>query len=322
MKVWFDTVSKLGIAMHRIEGAIKKYKPDDVYFVNNFDDADIAFHHIIGKTDESDTSLINAKPYVIVFHCFEKGWVNQDGISEDNLNDEFYKQLFKNALAVITFLPLHKWFEGNFIFTPWGVDSDRFYLTNEDDDREYLSMMTGYVSKTEAIEEMWLATKEVGGKALHVGKYMDFGDGYVWTEGVSDRTMRDFYNSTVYVSGLRRSMGFEMPVLEGALCGARPICFDTPCYYWFKDFALYVPETGTLDEGVDSELVENLKKILEQKHPRLGHETIQEIQEKFDWRILCNRIWQLIPSSRTKVQEMILAGEEGNQTWQTWLENR
>ena len=96
--------------------------------------------------------------------------------------------------------------------------------------------------------------------------------------------MAGYYRSCDFGSGLHRIEGFEFPVLEGLLCGARPICFDLPCYRaWFDGLAEFIPE--------DLNVVENLVKLFI-KGPRPVTEKEKAIVKKrFNWQKICKGFW-------------------------------
>jgi hypothetical protein len=109
------------------------------------------------------------------------------------------------------------------------------------------------------------------------------------TKGVSDEELVLTYNQCKYISGLRKIEGFEMPVLEGLLCGARPICYDRKHYRdYFGDLVEYIPETDKAD------IIYHLVQIL-QKEPRPV--TIEEknlVRKKFNWATIIKGFWERI----------------------------
>ena len=101
--------------------------------------------------------------------------------------------------------------------------------------------------------------------------------------------MADYFSQCQFVSGLRRIEGFELPVLEGALCGARPIVFDQPHYkHWFKDFAVFI------GEGSREEVIDSLESVF-----RIGAIPVSEnekalIRERFNWYKIIRGFWERI----------------------------
>jgi hypothetical protein len=105
--------------------------------------------------------------------------------------------------------------------------------------------------------------------------------------GVSDEELADNYAGCDFVSGLRRTEGFEIPAAEGLLCGARPIVFDTPDYHFnYREFAEYIHE-GTRQQVVD-QLVELFKRGA---RPVTAHER-EEAAHWFNWERIVGGFYQ------------------------------
>src|SRR6266511_4528244 len=133
----------------------------------------------------------------------------------------------------------------SFYRAPLGVEGSVFY--DRGLVRDAAVMTSGYVPAGEAIHECYEAVFGVlrgrHGGMVHLGPSF-WSDGSVEVaEGVSDDRLATLYSRCRYVSGLRRGEGFELPVIEGLACGARPVCFDNPCYReWFDGHAVFVEE--------------------------------------------------------------------------------
>ena len=140
-----------------------------------------------------------------------------------------------------------------FLRVPLGVDGDVF-CDRHRLPRSAAVLTTGHELTGEAIQECREAARRINQPMIHVGSHFDFlTDECVVADGVSDDRLAELYSEARYVSGLRRSEGFELPIVEGLACGARPICFDQPGYrYWFDGHAVFVPETDgpTLTDAV------------------------------------------------------------------------
>lgn len=79
----------------------------------------------------------------------------------------------------------------------------------------------GYLS--ESAKECVVATKNVKATMFYLGKELNKGGDIVCKTGITDEELARYYSQSVFVSGLRRKEGFELPALEGLMCGARPV---------------------------------------------------------------------------------------------------
>ncbi len=181
-----------------------------------------------------------------------------------------------------------------FYGAPLGADANLFkksMLT-----REHICLTTGYVSgpRAEAIEEVALAAGQLGLSVRHLGPSNVGGmnarvPGWQAVTGLSEDDLVTLYGSVKYVSGLRHGEGFELPVIEGLLCGARPICFDLPCYrLWFDKHAIFVPECS--GDALVKELVEIFRRP---PRPILPEER-RLIAMKFDWAAIGKGFWSTL----------------------------
>ena len=91
----------------------------------------------------------------------------------------------------------------------------------------------------ECKNEILLAAEGLGKKVFQLGSGENT-DTITYSNNADDKTLAKYYSQCEFVSGLRRIEGFELPVIEGLLCGARPICFDIPDYrHWFDKLGFY-----------------------------------------------------------------------------------
>lgn len=113
------------------------------------------------------------------------------------------------------------------------------------------------------------------------------GDAYVLGQNISDDELAKVYSQSEYVSGLRRTEGFEMPVLEGLMCGARPVCFNRPHYKkWFGDLAEYIEE----DDNVE----ESLRKLFAKPVRRVNDVEKARVKRLFNWYTITKGFWERI----------------------------
>src|SRR6185295_19074765 len=131
--------------------------------------------------------------------------------------------------------------------------------------RTYTIATSGLSWLTESVRECVVAAQRAATKALpawifHLGEQLSReDDGVRCASGITDRQLADVYSQCRFVSGLRRIEGFELPAVEGLLCGARPVLFDTPGYRWiYGDWAEYIREESR--ESVIEQLVELFKR--------------------------------------------------------------
>lgn len=241
LKVWFDVHNpRLGQVMHRITREYKRHAPTaHVEFVSTPNDADVVVSHIIGHPCVTRTVGYN-KPFALMQHCFvtASGSGKRQGAAAD------FEGLWHMALFTSSYLDLAAAGCPRALRLPWGADPDVFRIPTPIPPRDILAFTHGYSNADEPIEPMLLAaTVDAGGRAAHLGglcytpepridRYVD----------QQDSELAHLYARSKYVSALRYGEGFEVPGVEGLLCGARPVCFDLPVYrHWYGSLADYIP---------------------------------------------------------------------------------
>lgn len=291
LRVHFETPVGFGYSIQRVESAFKRFAPECLRFVgkDGFDEADLVIMQFIGRDQLVDRVMESGKPYVVLLYCFTPG---QD---LSNVKPLFDYELLRRAVCAYSFHALEEMgFQGRFLLGPLGVDPEVFYLEPHIE-RVNSVLATGYISGSEALHEVYTAARRTGGRMMHVGGDLTrecncvFEDAfYVRYENVTDDKMRELYNSCKYVSGLRRCCGFELPVLEGLLCGCRPICFDNLHYTrWFRDIAIFVPETF-------DRLVDDLTEVLQSDYRPVTQSEIDYVIETFSWRRVAQMFWDFV----------------------------
>jgi D-inositol-3-phosphate glycosyltransferase len=174
-----------------------------------------------------------------------------------------------------------------FVMTPLGCDPNVFYPIPglEGVKKTYLIASSGYVQQTECLAEINRAVDLNSGQQFHLGPNLGMPNCY-WQNGLDDYTLCSFYNSCQYVAGLRRIEGYEMPVVEGLLCGARPIVFDRPHYRrWFNEFAVFIPE------GTVREVTQALTAVLAQPAQPVTLAERQLALRRFSWPTIARTVW-------------------------------
>lgn len=108
-----------------------------------------------------------------------------------------------------------------------------------------------------------------------------------FSKDCSDKELAPYYSTSQYVSGLRRTEGFELPAVEGLFCGARPILFDTPNYrQWYEPFGIFIYE------GSRQEVIEQLINIFQGPYQPVTEEEIAVAQGRFDWQRIIGGFWE------------------------------
>jgi len=288
MKVCFDCYKGYGRGIQTVTSYLKRYAPPDIEFVS-FEEADVYLTHGIGNPlrdldrNEYNRNLwerVHKKPFVVLLHC-----VDSEGGAVYN---PFFDYCLENARMIYTPLPVERYcaLPGTVVKGPWGVRDDIFRRINKEGQRPFRITATGYVAATEAIEEIYIACRELKVHMCHLGHNFNFGVFYHHKENLTDEEVNRIFNQSVYVSALRREEGFEVPALEGVLAGARPICFDNPHYKWFSDFAVYIPETSFTNT------VESLIRVLSKDPEPISDELIESVKSRFSWKVVAERFWQ------------------------------
>lgn len=298
MKVCLVPTGLHSKAMLRVAGALACHAPQGVEIVDKSEEADVQLLHVIGL---DGLSQLRAKDYVVIQYC---GYVYRD---HPSLID-----MWRGAKMVWSYYDLRDTMpEGTlFYLAPLGIDVEfAKRATHRELKREIDLMTSGYTTgdAAEAIEEAAWAVDGLGQKMVHLGpKVIENMSSYpaCWQaqHGISDATLAELYLRTRWVSGLRHVEGFELPALEGAVCGARPIVFDRPeMRQWYNDFAAFVPESG------GEELTAYIQGLLKLDYTPLTTTERRTIRDSFDWRVIAEGFWRGVLSTQ-KVSVTVDAG--------------
>ena len=234
-------------------------------------------------------------PFLIFFHCFGE-W------SEESPAE--YYDLFKNAMLVYSHLDLESIYptipKEKFMRGPWGCQPDLWFSEEGSFNDKYEILCTGEIASTEGIRECVGACDMINKKVLHVGHNFNYRNkSYINVSNLQTHEMRKAYNSSKWVSALRRIEGFEKPAIEGLLCGARPICFDTPLYrYWYGDLARYIKE------GSENETGNDLLRVLQEEYSPVTTEEMQQAIKKFAWYYVSKNFWERVNKIREELNEV------------------
>lgn len=273
MKVFADNII-VNNGIDRIANALKRYAPEGIEFVDHEKSANLVIIYAYGQRRKV------AKRVKWILERGQKYAMVQIALrSTANPNTVDWFPMWRKAEVVWSYydllelcdedrLPYDATF--NFYYAPLGVDSDLF----KDWGLERTINIVVGDSRDESISEVVHAAK---GNVFHLGT------------GVSDEELVKGYNQSKFVSGLRRKEGFEMPVLEGLLCGAVPICYDQPHYrYWFDGLAHFIPE------GHPAEVVKRLEEFFAAPVTPTSDKHKKWVKNRFNWQTIIEGFWSKI----------------------------
>lgn len=284
--------------LQRIADALVRYKPEWVEVVDKFAEADLVVLYAIGRRERLQTLTTamvedGVQKYAIIQVCLR---------STMSPRTEDWHEIWFRAQAVWSYYDLERAIDEdgghpailpNFYHAPLGADAEVFRMRGPKFclARRYTVMTSGASRLSESVRECWLAVEQVGGIAHHLGQLRT--PLHVWTRvNVNDSQLADYYNETEFVSGLRRKEGFELPAIEGLLCGARPIVFDTPDYRWnYGNHAVYI------QEGTRQEVVDSLVQIFRHGAVPVSEEERQRAVERYNWETIVKGFYDRICNS-------------------------
>jgi glycosyltransferase involved in cell wall biosynthesis len=271
----------LGMAMHRLNAQLRRHAPAPVRFARTPGEADLQVLDVIGL---GSLEYLRHDHYVLIQHCFLTTEQPPTGSRA-----EFWLPLFRSARLVVSHYDLPSLAGASdfpFLRLPLGVDGRVFY-DRQRAQRPACVLTTGHDPAGEAIRECRDAAARVNQPMIHVGSHFDFmGDGCLVADRVTDDRLAELYSEARYVSGLRRGEGFELPVVEGLACGARPICFDLPAYrQWFEQYAVFVPDADS------ATLTDAITEILSTPPRPVSPDERDRVLEVFSWPRICHEFW-------------------------------
>ena len=292
MNVYLEPEAWLSRSIHRVAKALTLHVPKGVAIVDNRKRADLEVLHLVGwggvpvdiKDHAGADTPFGERDYAVIQYCVrttESGdpitW--RDRIwQKANLVWSYYDlPAMVNAAGGSATFPFYQ--------APLGVDASVFKVNGWV--RDYTIGTSGYVAKSESINEVRDAVRIFGGRHFHLGPQENVPGAHEYAHDVSDADVARWWGRCRYVSGLRREEGFELPAYEGLLCGARPIVFDAPHYRaWLKDSAVYVPEVEP--EALTRELV----RVFEREAEPVSEEERRHFVELLDWGRIAKGFWE------------------------------
>lgn len=286
MKVYLKPdVDSRGI--NRVYDALVKYKPANVEVVDDPTLADFEVIHVWGRHDRVERRierlLAQGKSYAMIQYSIR---------STRNPSTHDWVDMWRKSKVVWSYYDLNELAHEDrnisnfpFYYAPLGVDTEVFNVFKYQGTPIYPQYVVhassqGYL--VESARECVLATKIVGKKMFYSGQELNMGPNIVCKTGLTDKELAEVYSQCQFVSGLRRVEGFELPVIEGFACGARPIVFDKPHYrHWFDGLAEFIPESSR--EDVINNLVGLFGHII-RVNPDYNPTVVNQIcEERFNW---------------------------------------
>jgi glycosyltransferase involved in cell wall biosynthesis len=212
--------------------------------------------------------------YALIQYCFVTTEQPASGSRE-----AFWLPLFRRAQLVMSYYDLPSLVDSSdfpFLLGPLGVDGRVFYARGRRP-RPACVLTTGH---------------DAGGEAIRESHFDFMGDGCLVVNGISDDRLVELYSEARCVSGLRRGEGFELPVIEGLACGARPICFDQPAYrHWFGNHAVFVRESDAVT------LTEAITDVLRVAPRPVTAAERDDVLALFSWKRICDEFWACLLST-------------------------
>jgi hypothetical protein len=285
MKIFVETF-RFDHAMYRIRTAIKKHLPRGYEYVETKEEADlivvIAYNHKSTIRRYIEWVLANKKKYILL-------QLNLKNTNDPNASG--WLPLWESAEQVWSYFDLMKACEEEgidpnlfkFYHSPLGVDSTVFKEVPSKRIFKIAGSGNGRGWSKECKNEIIQATEGTDWKIFNLGFGEDT-DRFIHSNDMPDEELVKYYSQCEFVSGLRRLEGFELPIIEGILCGARPICFNTPNFrQWFDGIAEFIPE--------DRNTSEHLRKLFEKGARPVSEDEKAYVRAKFDWQMILRLLW-------------------------------
>jgi hypothetical protein len=276
MNVFFDLPNK-SRGMGRVVDNLDKYIPASLTRVSDPDEADLTVIHVNGRHDhrtiQARKITESGRKYAVIQYVLQ---------SCRNPNPLDWLELWGGAVCMWSYYDLREYCPGMYL-APLAAAPDVFHT--ESVNKEYLVGTLGRDYKKECVGETRLAAFKLG-RTVHIGPEFIKDPNNDTFQNLTDDQVRNVYNQCQWFSVLRREDGFEMPGLEAALCGVRPIMFDTPNYrQWYDGIAEFIPEDNP------SKVVGSLKNLLAHEPRPVTDAEIAEIKTRFDWKQIAEEFW-------------------------------
>lgn len=281
--------------LQRVRDALEYYAPSNIEIVSDLAECDLAIVHVYGRhtsTQKQISSLRAAgKQYAMIQYCL-RSTMRPSTID--------WIEMWQGAKLIWSYYDLMdlasqdgiivRKYPFNFYHAPLGTDFDVFKETKSS--KRYIITASSQHYLSESAKECVMAAKAVRRPMFFLGHNLQRGSDIVCKTGITDEELARYYSQSVFVSGLRRVEGFELPALEGLMCGARPIFFDRPEHRkWFGDLAIFIPEEPR------EEVIKKLTGIFQ--FSKLIPPTVTEqekaiARERFNWQTIIEGFWSRI----------------------------
>lgn len=273
-------------AIRRVVNAIKKYAPSGVDFVKIEGKADLVILYVYGHRRHTKYHID---------HLREKGKksaIIQLSIrSTPNPKTVDWIPIWRKSELVWSYhnLPGLCKEDGNvanfnFYLAPLGVDPKVFKETKSR--RKFIIAGTGSGSRfsNECKNEVIMAAMKLSKNIFQLGNGEN-SKTITYSNGMDDKMLAKYLSLCEFVSGLHRVEGFELPVIEGLLCGARPICFDRPHYRaWFNGLTEFIPEDDNIANYVGKIFMRGARPVTDKEK--------KYVTAKFNWEKICKGFWR------------------------------
>lgn len=284
MKVFLECEAWMSMGIKRVVKALRTFAPPGVEIVVNQSEAELVIVHAVGNGQRQHW-LEPQVPYAVVQYCLR---------TTELPNTKDWIPFWEKATAVWSYYDLlAKIVEDgnvaekgiNFFHAPLGVDP--VFQPSLPVRKTFLVGTSGYIAETEGVKECYAVAQRRQQELFHLGPRFELGGGVTYATGLTDDVLADFWSQCSFVVGLRRIEGFELPVLEGLMCGARPIVFDVPHYtHWFGEFAELVPEVAP------EELKQHLFAIMSKPVRPVTPAERSHVAQTFNWKTLATGFWE------------------------------
>lgn len=285
MKVYVDCEEWMSLGIKRVVQALKQYAPKGVEVVSSQEEADLVVVHMVGNGQLQHWTTDNGKPFAAVQYCLR---------TTELPNTSHWIPTWERARCVWSYYDLMaKIVEDqnvtsgiNFYHAPLGVNT-RSFRPSMPTRKRFIIGTSGYIAETEGVLECHAVASRLEHLHFHLGPDLKLGPGVTYMTNIADDILADFWSQCTFVAGLRRIEGFELPIVEGLACGARPICFDSPHYrQWFDGLAEFVPEVEP------AEVTEHLYSIMSKPVRTVTPAERSHVASTFNWETLVTGFWE------------------------------
>jgi len=282
----------------RVRDALIRYAPKEIE-LSSLGECDLAILHVFGRNTSTHETVqwlrTHEKQYAVIQYVLRssmrpntKDWI-------DIWNDAKLVWSYYDLVALCKEDELGYFHEDSwemeafpFYYAPLGVDGSVFFdrLLGHD---TFKILASAQHALSESVRECSFAVKKINKKMIHLGHELRRGKDIFCIKGISDVRLAEYYSQCEFVSGLRRIEGFEFPVIEGAMCGARPIVFDRPeMRHWFKEFSIFIPE------GKREQVIESLVDTFRYGAMPVTEDEKKLIAARFNWETIIKGFWERI----------------------------